>query len=166
MGTLITNEAVDDESVSMGNALTSVFFETLCLAGGGIAALPWQKDLMIWFAQRDWTLTGMGFEGFDISRIIWDAAVFEEQKSFIIEVADRALKETNWNLLGYKPDKNLLFGALRVFKNMIQKYGADKIDTGNQIEIYDFDKKIKKYEVCEKHKVYKHAEGCIICNNG
>jgi len=93
MGTEITNTAVDDETIAMSNGLTSVFLDTLCLAGCDIAFKPYQKDLMLWFAQRDWTLTGMGFEGFDISQIIWDAAIFEEQKKFILETVDRDTEE-------------------------------------------------------------------------
>jgi len=166
MGTEITNTTVDDETILLSNGLTSVFLDTLCLAGCDIAFKPYQKDLMLWFAQRDWTLTGMGFEGFDISEIIWDTADFDAQKTFILEVIDRVFEETNWDLLGYDPNKDWLFDAMGKFKGMIQKYSADKIENGSQIQIYDFNNTVKKYEICEKHKVYKHSGGCIVCNNG
>ncbi len=71
MGNIITNSKFNNKIIQMSNGLTSVFIETICLAGSDIAIENYQKDLMIWFAQRDWILLGMGLEGFDISEIIW-----------------------------------------------------------------------------------------------
>ena len=104
----------------MSNGLTSVFIETLCLAGAESTDEEFKKEIMIWFAQRD--LMGMGFEGFDISEIIWDNDIFDKQKSFIIETIEKVFEEKNWNLLDYTPNKEWLFDSLNKFKKMISEY--------------------------------------------
>jgi len=164
MGNIITNQKVDDECLQMSNGVTTVFIHTFCLAGCDIADQSYKKDILIWFGQRDYRITGMGFEGFDISEIIWDKTYFEEQKTFILEVIDRVFEKTNWDLLNYSPREDWLFESMHQFKSMIQKFNAQNIDSDCQIKIYDFKNKVKKYEVCKRHKVYKHAEGCVICN--
>jgi len=160
---IITNEKIDDEILQMSNGMTTVFFHTFCLAGCGIAGESFQKDILIWFGQRDYRLIGMGFEGFDISQIIWDKASFEEQKKFILEVIDRVFEKTNWELLDYIPSEDWLFEKMRRLKSMVQKFNAQNIDEDCQIKIFDFNNEVKKYDVCKRHKIYKHAEGCIIC---
>jgi len=38
MGNIITNEKINDRAILMSNGLTSVFIETICLAGSDIAS--------------------------------------------------------------------------------------------------------------------------------
>jgi len=161
MGNVYTNRKIDDENLQMSNGLTAVFIDTFCLAGCDEASKPLQKDILIWFAQN--SLQGMGCEGFDISQIIWDKTCFEDQKTFILQVIDRVFEKTNWDLLDYSPREDWLFGAMNIFKSMIQKFTAQHIDEDCQIKIYDFTNKVKKYEVCKRHKIYMHTEGCVIC---
>lgn len=164
MGNIITNSKFNNKIIQMSNGLTSVFIETICLAGSDIAIENYQKDLMIWFSQRDWILLGMGLEGFDISEIIWHKNQFEQQKDFIIKVIDFAINKTNWDLLSYNPHE-MIFTVLKDFKQMIIDFNIDFIDEKSEINLFDFDGFVKKYDKCEKHKIYLHCQGCVICNS-
>jgi hypothetical protein len=165
MANIFTNEKVNDKTILMSNGSTSVFLETLCLAGADIAIENYQKDLMIWFAQHDWTIRGMGAEGFDICDIIWDKQLFEQQKRFINQVIDLTQNKTNWNLLPYTPDEERLLMNLSEFREMINDFNIGHIDLEQEEKLIDFDDKVQLYEQCSKHRAFKHWHGCIICNN-
>ncbi|SEL79893.1 hypothetical protein SAMN04488505_1021140 [Chitinophaga rupis] len=163
MGNIITNEKINDSTILMSNGLTSVFIETICLAGSDIALEKYQQDIMIWFSQRDWMILGMGFEGFDIGEIVWRKEIFYEQQRFILKVIDRATEKTNWDLLNYTPGE-MIFETLTNFRQMIQDFRIEHIETENEIPIFDFDGIINRYDKCDKHSIYKHYAGCVICN--
>ena len=83
MGNRISNRQVDDQTLKMSNGGTDVFLDTLCLAGSDIATEEYQKDIIIWLAQRDSEIGGRGASGFDIAKIIWQEGLFDQQKAFI-----------------------------------------------------------------------------------
>lgn len=149
----------------MSNGLTSVFIETMCLAGSEIAQENYQKDLMIWFGQHDWVIMGMGTEGFDISEIIWDGEKFDEQRQFMLDVIHRAQEKTNWNLLGYEPNEKMTISTLSDFKDMVSSFTINHVEENETEDIFEFDGEINKYDKCSKHNIYKHYQGCVICNN-
>lgn len=64
MATIISNLTDSDKIIQMSNITTSAFLENICISGCEIAHQNYKKDLMIWFAQRDWNLIGIGMEGF------------------------------------------------------------------------------------------------------
>lgn len=164
MGNRITNKHGNGRDFHVSNGLTSVFIETLCLAGADIANENYQKDIMIWLAQRDWIILGAGFEGFDIAEINWSKELFEQQKEFILKVIDLALKKKNWELLDYTPHE-MVFTTLSEFRDMVLSFQKENIALDEQIGVFDFDGDIDRYEKCIKHKVYKHFQGCVVCNN-
>ncbi len=163
MANIFTNSQVNDTVIHMSNGLTSVFIETFCLAGTKHVSELFEKDLLIWFAQRDWVLTGMGSEGFDISEINWDEGYFERQKQFVLDTINAVFERYNWELLAYEPNEDFLFERLEVFRNMITSFEVKHLKSVNQIRLFDFD--TGKYDTCEKHLIYKHCAGCVICNN-
>lgn len=166
MANIFTNKKVNDEVIQMSNGLTSVFIETFCLGGADLATENFQRDLMIWFGQRDWAIMGMGVEGFDISEIIWNNEEFDNQKKFILDVIDSVSKKKNWEKLSYNPNEDFLFGRLDVFRRMIHSFKIEMIEQDDwEYGIFDFDGEIDKYDKCEKHNIYKHWNGCVICNN-
>ncbi len=144
--------------------MTSVFIGTICLAGSSFALEKYQKDIMIWFAQRDYIILGMGSEGFDIVEIPWNKEIFDAQQNFILQVVDLVIKKTNWQYLSYNPN-DLVFSFLADFKLMIADFGIECIEIDKQIEIFNFDDTINQYDKCQKHNIYKHFQGCVICNN-
>lgn len=165
MANIISNKLTDGQLIQMSNGSTSVFFETLCLSGSTIALENYEKDLLIWLGQRDWTIIGMGMEGFDIAEIIWKADIFNKQKEFLLKTIDLTFAKTNWDLLDYEPYSEILFEHLSIFRKMIESFSIDKISEDKICEIFPFDENVKMYDRCETHKVYKNFTGCIICNN-
>lgn len=163
MANIISNENVRKQDyLQMSNGLTSVFIDTICLGGSEIAENEFQKELMIWFAQRDWQLMGLGIIGFDVAEIIWDKEIFTEQKSFILKTLERSLNKTNWELLGYNPREEWVLKNLNGFKRMISEFESRHIEKEEEYKIIPFEDKFKK---CNKHKIYLHVKGCVICNN-
>lgn len=148
----------------MSNVTTSVFFETLCVSGSDLAEESFEKDLLIWFGQRDWTIIGMGVEGFDTDEIIWCPENFDQQKSFILKIIDATFAKKNWLLLGYDPPEQIVFENLNLFREMIKSFTVNDISKNEEVEIFPFDEEINRYDRCEIHRVYKNFIGCIICN--
>jgi hypothetical protein len=151
----------------MSNGMTSVFIETCCLAGAEIAEEDYQKDLMIWFGQRDWVILGMGVEGFDIAEINWNNVDFDNQKKFILRVLESVSEKLNWGYLSYEPNTTFLFEKLDEFKAMIIAFTKEHVkdDDSERVGVFEFEGAIEKYDRCDKHKIYKHWQGCVICNN-
>ena len=166
MANTITNKKVNEVTVRMSNGLTSVFIETICLAGADLAKDQIERDLMIWFGQRDWIIIGMGAEGFDISDIIWEKTHFEQQKTFVKLVIDSVHEKRNWEHLSYNPNSEILFNTLNVFREMIESFTLNNIESISESDgIFEFKGDISKYQKCEKHKIFMHWQGCVICNN-
>ncbi len=163
MANIISNDSVDKEDyLQMSNGLTGVFIDVICLSGGEIAKYDFQKDLMIWFAQRDWMVMGRGIIGFDISDIIWDEEIFAKQKDFILEVLERSIEKKNWNLLSYSPKEDWVIIKLKGFRRMIKSFEKIHIEEDEQYELVPFE---KMYGKCDKHHIFLHFGGCVICNN-
>lgn len=166
MANLITNKKVDAPYLQMSNGLTAVFIETMCLAGAGLANQNYQKDLLIWFAQRDAAILGAGFTGFDISDIIWSREQFNEQKRFLLAVIDEVFRRKNWKYLSYQPNEKFLFPEMENFRQMISAFQPDMIDNHpRQNGIFEFNGDVAQYDRCGKHQIYLHPYGCVICNN-
>lgn len=163
MANIISSDSVNEELyIQMNNGLTAVFVDVICLAGSEIAQEIYQKDFMIWFAQRDYKLWGLGIIGFDLVNILWEKEIFQAQKNFILEVLDRALKKINWNLLSYAPREDWVLDCIERFQQMIEAFDETHLDKANPYELISFE---KQYEKCPKHQVFLHIEGCVICNN-
>lgn len=162
MANTISNTRVDTQLIKMSNGLTSVFIEVICLAGASMAVENYQKELLLWFAQRE--AVSVGNAGFDLVEIAWKPHQFEEQKAFILQVLNLAQKRTLWELLPYEPQEMVL-QTLVDFSRMITSFNKENISPDDQIEIFAFDQGVPQYEICPQHKIYKQYSGCIICLN-
>ncbi|HEU4717693.1 MAG TPA: hypothetical protein VFU15_07660 [Bacteroidia bacterium] len=149
----------------MSNGLTAVIMDVICLAGSGLAETEHEKDLMIWFAQKDQDIFGIGIVGFDVSDMGWKKEIFEAQKSFILEVIDSAAQKTGWEKLNYSPKEDRVLPVLKELREMIMAFSETHAENAVPLKIYPFEEKIMKYDRCEKHRVYLHTLGCIVCNN-
>ncbi len=149
--------------INMSNGYTSAFIEITCLVGSHSAHEPHEKDLMVWFAQRDQHIFGAGAVGFDIVEIVWDKNLFERQKTFILQVTDLIIAKKNWENMECAPDSQTLKN-FRAFYQMIAQFKSENVDESLEIPIASFDGTIKLYDTCGIHKVYKHFRGCVVCN--
>lgn len=59
------------EPIGMSNGLTSVFIEVLAISGSILAKTNREKEMIIWLAQRDQSVVGIGTVGFDIDEMPW-----------------------------------------------------------------------------------------------
>ncbi|MEO1518167.1 MAG: hypothetical protein AAFV95_24310 [Bacteroidota bacterium] len=163
MANIISNDQVRElDFLRMSNGLTSVFIDTICLAGRDLAAEDFQKDLMIWFAQRDARLMGQGITGFDLVEIAWERSIFPQQKEFLLDVLQLALAKKNWEYLGYHPREEWVLENLAGFKRMLGEFEGQHIEESSQDSLIPF---AGKYQKCQKHGIYLHVAGCVICNN-
>ena len=64
--------------------------------------------------------------------------------------------------MGYSTREEWVLNSLGEFKRMIHEFEEKHIEEEEKYEIIPFDCKYKK---CDKHQIYLHTEGCVICNN-
>lgn len=155
--------------MQMSNGLTAVFIDVLTLAGSRLAQTVDEKRLIVWLAEKDQSVVGMGTVGFDIREMPWNTEHFEENKRFMLEVTEAAKNRTDWDKLGYQPNEKLLFPELEKFAEMISRLTAENVDENaskewlNSAESHD--PVICGFPKCEKHETLLTCFGCHICNN-
>ncbi|MDE6728657.1 MAG: hypothetical protein K2J80_12080, partial [Oscillospiraceae bacterium] len=69
MGNCIT---FGEDSLKMSNGLTAVFIDVITLAGSRIAQTVDEKRLIVWLAEKDQSVVGIGTVGFDIREMPWN----------------------------------------------------------------------------------------------
>lgn len=163
MGNSISNEQVrPGDYLNMSNGLTAVVIDTLCLAGGDLAREDYEKDLMVWLGQRDWTMFGLGCISFDVAEIIWDPMIFEQQKDFLIRVTEHAIVKTNWHLLDYSPREDWALQSIARFRTMLTEFEVRHIQPDQILPLLS---PYPQYTRCPEHGVYLTISGCVVCNN-
>ncbi len=60
------------DDLNMSNGGTSVFINVLCLSGGRLAETESQKHFMVFLAEKNQNVCGIGTVGFDIVDMPWD----------------------------------------------------------------------------------------------
>ncbi len=175
MGNVISMpEAQEDAapSLSLSNGLTSVFLEVLVLSGSRIANTDREKELIIWLAQRDQSVVGIGTVGFSLEEMPWTADNFAHEKAFMTRTIQGAIQETGWEKLGYTPNKEMVVGRLKDFQLMIDVFQAEYLDPSHYLEWAEVDEDDESptiprgYPMCSKHAVYLSCHGCLLCNAG
>lgn len=158
-----------ENSLKISNGLTSVFIDVLTLAGSRLAQSDDEKRLIVWLAEKDQSVVGIGTVSFDISEIPWNSDNFAQNKSFILEVIKAAENRLGWDYLAYQPNEELLFPVLKQFTEMISNMTAENIDVKSAEEWLDAadkdDPVLCGFPKCEKHGTLLTCFGCHICNN-
>ncbi len=170
MANYVSLERSKLSDLQMSNGGTTVFLSVLLLAGSDLASNDWQKTLMVWFAEKDQSVIGLGIVGFDLAQIKWDAAAFLEQQSFLIEVIDLALERHCWEHLGYEPGPDQepwAMNYLRQFRILVAAFRPEFIEARD----WNFYVREINFQKCSKHLVYLHSlnhdprDCCLICND-
>lgn len=160
------------DSLHMSNGLTSVFIEVLAISGSILAKTNRERELIIWIAQRDQAIVGIGTVGFDIDEVPWTIDSFESEKDFILRVISSAIDGLGWERLSYKPRSDLVIGCLEKFQQMISFFDKEHVNLNSYFEWSEIEEDDewptipKGYPKCEKHDIYLSCHGCILCNNG
>lgn len=157
--------------LSMSNTLTAIFLEALVLSGSMTANTNREKELIIWLAQRDQEVVGIGTVGFDIDELPWTTESFIAEKQFLLKALDNAISGFEWSKLSYEPNNEMVIRRLDHFKKMIIEFEVNDVDEQQYldwIENNDQDETPtipRGYPKCEKHNILLSCHGCLICNN-
>lgn len=103
--------------LDLSNGGTDVFFDVLTLAGSAIAETPWQRNLVLHFADAHrW---GRGNAGFDLAELPWTGD-WPTEMAFLDQVIGLALARQGWDLLTYDPPYAIRY--LTTFREMSAGY--------------------------------------------
>lgn len=157
-----------EDSLKMSNGLTAVFIDVMILAGSRLARTVDEKRLIVWLAEKDQSVVGLGTVGFDIREMPWNTERFEENKRFLLNVIEAAENRTDWDKLGYHPNEKLLFPELKKFAEMILRLAVKYVfpnALGEWIMDVDSDDPvICGFPKCPKHETLLTCFGCLFCN--
>ncbi|MFD0675604.1 MULTISPECIES: hypothetical protein [unclassified Paenibacillus] len=159
------------DSIKMSNGLTSVFFEVLVISGSILAEIDREKEIIIWLAQQDQSVVGIGTVSFNIEDIPWTNENFKKEKEFMIRTISNAIEGLGWERLSFEPRKDWIIERLEQFKLMIDAFDETNININNylrwsEIEEGDDNPTIPYgFPKCQKHSIYLSCHGCILCND-
>ena len=176
MGNIISfdgNVSENDDSLSMSNGLTDVFLDYLLVSGSELAKTDSEKILIVFLAEKQQSVIGIGNVDFDIIEMPWQKSTFESDKIFILKVINYAKKlsfqKNIWNKLGYEPNRELLEYALDKFEILIKHMTENDIDSDNfENLLNESDKNDPVYcgfPKCPKHGIFLSFFGCKFCND-
>ncbi|WP_236339535.1 hypothetical protein [Paenibacillus plantiphilus] len=154
----------------MSNGLTSVFIDVIVLSGSVLASTNREKEFIIWLAQRDQSVVGIGTVGFSLDELPWCPEQFVSNQQFLLRTINGALARTGWEKLNYEPTEEFIVNTLRKFERMVAAFRLEDIDTQHyeewsEIEEGDDCPTIPPgYPRCLKHDVYLSCHGCVLCN--
>jgi hypothetical protein len=164
MSNIITNVRFNkNDYLKMSNSATHVFIDVIILSGSSIAQNRWQKELIVFLSLNDQKVKGLGCVGFDVCELGWKVDTFDDQKRFLLNIIDNALKKKNWNVLNYEHKDYLIFANLKRFRGMINNYSKKFVDLKDVLK-WNNDFRALELKKCDKHKVYMHPYGCKICH--
>jgi hypothetical protein len=84
----------------LSNGATGVFFDVLTLAGSALARTPWERRLVLYFA--DGGRWGLGNAGFDLAELSWTDD-WPAEKAFLDRMIALALTRHGWDRMDYDP---------------------------------------------------------------
>jgi hypothetical protein len=159
---MITSERRgDDQYLQLSNGSTSVLLAVLLLSGSELATSTWEQELMTWLAEHDHGVFGSGMVGFDLDEIAWDAMHFEARQRFVLRVIDLAAQRHRWDELGYEPP--FVAAHLSTLRALVADYRPDPHATADDWSWMSPPQRLVK---CDRHRVYVHDHGCLLCNDG
>ncbi len=166
MANIIFNEQVSEDScLQMSNGGTSVFIGLLAMALSALARSDREKLFARCIAACDQGVVGSGAVGFDVADLPWSNTeeAFGADKRFVIASIERAIAKTDWHKLDYQPAVDLALENQYTFLGMINclelQHVVGEFDPDNFVLMGSSE------GLCERHGVYLHEEGCVVCND-
>lgn len=161
---VVYGDRPDLQPLCMNNGLTAAFFSVISIAASMQAETDHEILLATWIASHDQGAFGRGVVDFDLSEIPWSNHAFESDKQFMLSVASVALNRCGWDRLNYKPKEESVFVCLEQFRSMLGEFSREHVLPPEEVE-WLFGEKPTRFEQCEKHRVYLHSHGCVLCND-
>ncbi|MBE1442966.1 hypothetical protein [Paenibacillus sp. OAS669] len=159
------------EDLHMSNGLTSVFLEMLVLSGSLMAVSNREKEFIIWLAQRDQSIVGIGTVGFSLEEMPWLIHDFNRMKLFMLKTIEGAINKTKWEVLDYEPNEEMVVRCLHHFKELIKAFSVDHVLESHYWEWSELDDNDpipaipEGHPMCPTHSIYLSCHGCLICNS-
>ena len=157
------------DDLNMSNGGTSMFINILCLSGSRLAETESQKRFMVFLAEKNQNVIGLGTVGFDIVDMPWDRDSFDEDKAFMLRVIEGAMQKLGWETLGYKPNEEFVTEYLDTFRKLIERMTADDIiDTSLTEWLSEADENDPTrcgFPKCKIHDTYISVHGCQVCTD-
>ena len=147
----------------MSNGLTSVVISVLSLAASRLAETEHQKELAAWIGSRDQGVFGSGVVGFDVSEIPWSLRGYPEDRAFVLRAIEAARAKVGWEVLTYEPREDWLMESLDHLSRIVGAFSSEHI-TESERGSWPWGKP-EQLTLCEKHKVFQHIAGCVVCND-
>ena len=146
-------DALKDD-LNMSNGGTSVFINVLCLSGGRLAKTESQKRFMVFLAEKNQNVCGIGTVGFDIVDMPWDKDSGARQK-------------LGWETLGYEPNEEFVAEYLDTFQKLIERMTAEDIIEESLTEwLSEADENDPTrcgFPKCIIHDAFISIHGCQVC---
>ncbi|MDE6671158.1 MAG: hypothetical protein K2K16_03080 [Ruminococcus sp.] len=159
----------DDDSLKMSNILTDVLIDGLLVGGSELAKTESQRRLIVFLAEKQQSVVGLGTVGFDIIEMPWQTETFDTDKEFMLEVIKYISQENWWQNIGYIPSPEAIEYVLNGFEILINKMTINDVDEDNLNEwISEADSNDPVYcgyPECPKHRIILSALGCKFCND-
>lgn len=160
-----------DEDCSCSNGCMSVLLTVIGLSGSALAENDFEKNIIVWLAEKDQNIVGLGTVGFDITEMPWDRIYFEKQKNFMLKVLDGVINKLGWETLDYEPNTQIIFDKINQLKDMFMQIVSEDINYNSVDEWFEdesidiFNSLKVGYPKCTKHGIYLSTFGCIACND-
>lgn len=169
MNTICFKDYADEDCLHIQNGSTSMLINILCLSGGRLAETESQKRLMVFLAEKNQSVVGIGTVGFNIVDIPWDRHSFHEDKAFMLRVIEGAKNKLGWETLGYSPNEEYAEEFLGTFRKLIERMTADDIIDASLDEWLseaDENDPVKcGFPKCAVHDTYLSIHGCQVCTD-
>ncbi len=163
MANVISNDSADESVfLQLSNGGMSVVVSTLALSGSHLAKEKHEIDLVTWIASRDQGVLGSGVVGFDLVDLPWAKTeeAFGQQKQFMLRVIGRIREKEDFCHLDYDPpyvdeymDKLEILFTSFLFRHVGDEEPSWWLPPDEQLT------------KCEKHGLYMHVSGCVVCND-
>lgn len=152
----ITNDTTGLE-VELTNGATTALINALVCAGSELARSDWEKRFVCWIAENDQAVVGSGMVEFDVMEIAWSTVDLDEQRAFVLKVADRAGRPQLLQRLGYESTE--IVSWLARFADLIRAVRESSVSD------HDWEFGLGKPDLvkCETHDTYMHGAGCVLC---
>lgn len=157
-----------NKKILLSDTLAEVIYKGIVITGSYHAQTNWEKDILMWFSEKNPRLSGAGMAGFDVTTMGWSLQEFETQKEFLVKVITQVKQHKSWNNYNYRVAdeevENEVEALLELFSSLEkEQVKEDAITLNFKPEVPGL------YRYCEKHIVIENAspaelkQNCIVC---
>ena len=156
------------EMVNFANWLTKPLYCGILIEGSLLAQSNWEKRLMVYLAEKNQKLVGLGVVGINLTELEWKKSTFTEQKDFLKEIVNSSMKNKSYNKYHFRLDDKLAKQKLSEILNLIEKLKLEDISDSKFRYFFEPPNVIDK--ICSKHKTYLNyfdvptVDKCLICS--